>query len=253
MKCIYLAAGYATRLYPLTENFPKPLLEVAGKSILDWLYDDLESGGSIDRHVIVTNHRYVPHFNKWATRHDSEKIVVIDDGTMDNANRLGAVRDITLVLEQDGLDDEVLVVAGDNLLDFSLWQLIEYGREMGTSCVMRYWEDNKARLRKSGVLTLNDNELVTGMVEKPSEPASHWCCPPFYYFKYVDASRFNEGLAAGCGTDAPGSYLAWLCGVSTIHAMQMPGQRHDIGDAESYARAQSDFLVSRTLKQQTTQ
>ena len=129
MKCIYLAAGYATRLYPLTENFPKPLLEVAGKSILDWLYDDLESGGRIDRHVIVTNHRFATHFNDWAARHDSERIVVIDDGTTYNANRLGAVRDIELVLDKDGIDDEVLVVAGDNLLDFSLWRLVEFGRK----------------------------------------------------------------------------------------------------------------------------
>lgn len=241
MKCIYLAAGYATRLYPLTENFPKPLLEVAGKSILDWLYDDLEAGGRIDRHVIVTNHRFASHFNDWAARHDLRRITVIDDGTTDNANRLGAVRDVALALEQDGLDDEVLVVAGDNLLDFSLWRLVEYGRQKGTSCVMRYREEDTARLRKSGVLMVDDNGLVTAMAEKPAEPASHWCCPPFYYFKGADAARVHEGLAAGCGADAPGSYIAWLCTVAPVHAMEMPGRRHDIGDLESYERAQKEF------------
>ena len=241
MKCVFLAAGYATRLYPLTENFPKPLLEVAGKSILDWMLDDLESGGRVDGYVVVTNHRFAGHFATWAAGRAQGRVSVVDDGTSTNETRLGAVRDVALALEQDGLDDEVLVVAGDNLLDFSLWRLVEYGRQKGTSCVMRYREDDTARLRKSGVLTIDDNGLVIAMAEKPAEPASHWCCPPFYYFKRTDAARIREGLAAGCGADAPGSYIAWLCTVAPVHAMEMPGRRHDIGDLASYERAQREF------------
>ena len=241
MKCIFLAAGYATRLYPLTENFPKPLLEVRGKSILDWVMDDLEEYGTIDQYVVVSNHRFAKHFDQWAKRRDAARISVVDDGTMDNEHRLGAVRDMALALAQGGMDDEVLVAAGDNLLDFSLWRLVEYGRAKGTSCVMRYSEPDAARLRKSGVLSIDDAGRVLAMAEKPAEPQSHWCCPPFYYFIRSDAERVNEALAAGCKEDAPGSYISWLCGVSPVHAMEMPGRRHDIGNLESYERAQREY------------
>ena len=241
MKCIFLAAGYATRLYPLTKNFPKPLLEVRGKTILDWVIDDLEAAGTIDEYVVVTNHRFADHFRQWATRREPGRITVVDDATLDNEHRLGAVRDMALALEKGGMDDEVLVAAGDNLLDFSLWRLVEYGRAKGTSCVMRYHEPDEARLRKSGVLEIGDGDRVLSMQEKPAEPASHWCCPPFYYFTGKDAARVSEALAAGCKEDAPGSYISWLCQVAPVHAMEMPGRRHDIGNLESYERAQKEF------------
>ena len=118
MKCLILAAGYATRLYPLTENFPKPLLEVAGKSILDWLIDDMEKTGLVDEYIVISNHKFAYIFEEWAAK--SDKIRVLDDGTTSNDNRLGAVRDIQFAIDQLQLDDDLLVMAGDNLLDFSL-------------------------------------------------------------------------------------------------------------------------------------
>ena len=119
MKCLILAAGYATRLYPLTENFPKPLLKVRDKAILDWLVDDIDTAGLVDEYVVISNHKYAHHFEDWA-KTKSQKITVVDDGTESNETRLGAVRDIQFAIEQLGLDDEMLVIAGDKVLDFSL-------------------------------------------------------------------------------------------------------------------------------------
>ena len=119
MKCLILAAGYATRLRPLTDNFPKPLLEVGGKPILDWILDDLGSSAEVDGYIVVTNHRFASIFEKWADGRP-EKITVVDDGTSTNETRLGAVKDIQFALEATGHKGDLLVIAGDNLLDFSL-------------------------------------------------------------------------------------------------------------------------------------
>ena len=137
MKCLILAAGYATRLYPLTENFPKPLLKVGEKTILDWLLDDIDSAGLADGYIVISNHKYAPHFQDWAASH-SLPITVADDGTSTNETRLGAVRDIQFAIDQLGLDDDLLIIAGDNVLDFSLTAFLRYVREKGTSCVMPF-------------------------------------------------------------------------------------------------------------------
>ena len=125
MKCLILAAGYATRLYPLTKNFPKPLLEVRGKAILDWLTDDI--GDAAEEFIVVSNHKFAGQFRDWAARQISQcgrRIRVLDDGTITNETRLGAVRDIQFAIEALGLREDLLVIAGDNLLDFPLWEFI---------------------------------------------------------------------------------------------------------------------------------
>lgn len=240
MKCIILAAGYATRLYPLTENFPKPLLKAGEKTILDWLIDDIDTLGLVDEYVVISNHKFAHHFDAWA-KEKSQKITVVDDGTESNETRLGAVKDIQFAVEKLGLDDEMLVIAGDNVLDFSLTKFISYAKEKDTSCMMRYYEESEARLKKCGVVTVDDSDLVLDMTEKPECPASHWCCPPFYFYTKEDAKLVEKGIAAGCGTDAPGSYAAWLCKETKVHAMEMPGRRYDIGNLESYEKVQKEY------------
>lgn len=243
MKCIILAAGYATRLYPLTENFPKPLLKIGGKAIVDWLIDDISTSGSIDEFIVISNHKFEPHFSKWAEeRSGSKKITVVDDGTDSNDKRLGAVCDIKFAIERLGLNDDMLIIAGDNVLDFSLTEFIKYATAKGTSCIMRYYEPDKARLHKCGVLDMEgDSDLVKSMEEKPAEPKSHWCCPPFYIYTREDIGLIAEGIASGCGTDAPGSFAAWLSARKHVHAMEMPGNRYDIGDLESYRLVQTAY------------
>ena len=240
MKCLILAAGYATRLYPLTENFPKPLLRVGEKSILDWLLDDLDGSGLIEEYIVISNHRYVRHFEDWATERGG-RIRVLDDGSVSNETRLGAVRDIRFAVEKLGLDGELLVIAGDNLLDFSLTGFLHFAREKGSSAVMCYSEPDTQELRRMGVAEIGPDGLLTGMEEKPDRPKSHWCIPPFYYFAAEDVPRIAEGIEAGCGVDAPGSFLAWLCTVRPVCAWPMPGIRCDIGNLESYRAVQASY------------
>ena len=133
MKCLILAAGYATRLYPLTENYPKPLLKVGSKTILDWLIDDIDSSGRVDGFVVISNHRFAHVFEDWAPA----GVTVVDDGTSSNETRLGAVCDIQFAIDRLALDEDLLVIAGDNVLDFSLCRFIDYAQSKGTSCIMR--------------------------------------------------------------------------------------------------------------------
>ena len=240
MKCLILAAGYATRLYPLTENFPKPLLEVKGKTILDWLIDDIDSSSLVDEYVVISNHKYAHHFEAWA-KTKTQKITVVDDGTSSNETRLGAVKDIQYACDKLSLDDEMLVIAGDNVLDFSLTKFIEYAKEKNASCIMRYYEPDGKRLLKSGVVTVDENDKILKMTEKSPAPETNWCCPPFYFYTKEDARLVGKGIEEGCGTDAPGSYIAWLSTVTPVYAMEMPGKRYDIGNLESYEMVRKEY------------
>ena len=229
MKCIIVAAGYATRLYPLTENFPKPLLEVKGKPILDWLIEDIDD--QIEEFIVVTNHKFYEHFLKWA---QGKKVRVVDDGTSSNETRLGAVRDIRLAAED--VECDCLVMAGDNLLDFSLRGFVDYALDKDTSCVMCHEENELKALQKTAVITMDENDLITSYEEKPQIPKGNHAVPPFYFYKLEDLKRIDEALNDGCAYDAPGSFAAWLSRKVPMHAYRMPGRRYDIGDLESYRK-----------------
>lgn len=237
MKCIILAAGYATRLYPLTENFPKPLLEVKGKNILDWIIDDIEQ--NIDEFIVISNHKFIAYFMKWA-KTKKQKITLIDDGTISNETRLGAVKDIEFALDTLDIDETSLVMAGDNLLDFSLNKFIDYSKAKGTSCIMRYFEPNREQIMKSCELLL-DGDLIIEMNEKPENPRSNLCSPAFYYLVKEDLHRVKDAIQAGVKTDAPGSFISWLVTKTKVHAFQMPGNRYDIGNLESYERIKKEY------------
>ena len=241
MICVALCAGYATRLYPLTENFPKALLEVRGKTILDWLYDDICLSGAVEKFVVVSNHRYIRHFERWAAEKHGAPVEVIDDGTESNETRLGAVRDVDLAVQQLHLDDDLLVIAGDNVLDFSLSRFISYFAEKKTSAIMRYFCDDPARLKKGGVIEPDAHDLILRIEEKPAEPFACWCAPPFYVYAKQDLHFIEEALSSGCGADAPGSFMAWLSKHAPVHAMEMPGKRYDIGNMASYEAVQREY------------
>ena len=231
MKCIILAAGYATRLYPLTENFPKPLLQVGDKTILGWLVDDLAP--LIDEFVIISNHKFAEQFREWA-KTQPQKITVLDDGTSTNETRLGAVKDIQFAAEQLKIKEDCVVMAGDNVLDFSLQGFIQFAQKKGTSCVMCHEEPDLLRQQRTAIITVDKDNRITSYEEKPKEPRGHLAVPPFYYYRAGDLDRIPEALDAGCGYDAPGSFAAWLSSRTLMHAWPMPGKRHDIGDMVSY-------------------
>ena len=234
MKCIILAAGYATRLYPLTENFAKPLLPVGGKPILDWLVEDLSEVA--DEFIVVTNHKFAQHFCLWA---EGRKIRVIDDGTQTNETRLGAVKDIQLAAAD--IDDDVLVMAGDNVLTFSLLPFVAFARKKGTSCVMCHEENSLAKQQRTAIITVDGEWLITSYEEKPKAPKGHLAVPPFYYYRNRDIQRIAEALEDGCGYDAPGSFAAWLSQKVPMHAWKMTGSRYDIGDMQSYTAIKDTY------------
>ena len=254
MKTIVLAAGYATRLYPLTENFPKPLLEIGHSTILGRMLDDIDTIPEIDGHIIVTNHKFAGMFEAWAARRRTPgqaggdaggraggDIRILDDGTSTNETRLGAVRDLILAIETYALDEDLLVVAADNILEFSFRGFVEAFHAKGTSMIMCHHEPEIWRLQRTGVIAVDDEMRVLQMQEKPAEPVSHWSVPPFYIYRKEDLPLIRTALAHGCGADAPGNLAHYLVDRTPIHAWPMPGGRFDIGSLDTYEEAKQKY------------
>ncbi len=257
MKCMILAAGYATRLYPLTENFPKPLLPVGGKTIINRILEDLEQVREITEYVIISNHKFFQQFEEWQKQPEqqnfSRPLTILNDGSVDNEYRLGAAKDIWFAAEKmgiagtddsssaDGSDELIFVAAGDNVLDFSLAGFLNFAAEKGTSCVMCHEEQELKKLQKTAVITLDENSRITSYEEKPQEPKGNLAVPPFYIYRPEDLRRIPEALAEGCSADAPGSFAAWLSAKVPMHAWKMDGKRYDIGNLKSYEEVQKVF------------
>ncbi len=232
MICILLCAGYATRMYPLTENQAKPLLPIKDKTIIDYLIDDLGTKHYIDKYIVVSNHKFIDQFNNWKNTR-KENIELLDDGSTKNENRLGAVKDIEFAIKSEIINDDVLVLAGDNLLDFSLNSFIEFFNKHNKSCIMTYIENDLNKLKKTGVITLDGNKVIT-FEEKPKDPKSNNAVPPFYIFSKEDLELITKGIEDGCSVDAPGMFIEWLCKQVDIYAYLMQGKRIDVGDLETY-------------------
>lgn len=235
MKTIVIAAGYATRLYPLTENFPKPLLKIGDSTILDRLLKDIDGIDDITEHIVVTNHKFAHIFEEWKeTSSYTKPIAVVDDGTESNETRLGAVKDLLLAINENKIDDDILVIAADNVLDFSLRGFVEYAREKGTSCIMCHEEKDIKKLQKTGVITVDKEMKVLTMEEKPEIPKSNWAVPPFYIYRREDLPLIKDCMNHGCGFDAPGNLAKYLSTSITLHAYEMLGKRYDIGTLDAY-------------------
>lgn len=278
MKTIVIAAGYATRLYPLTENFPKPLLEIGKSTILDRMLDDIDTIPEIEEHIVVTNGKFAPIFEKWvsercgagidnpdrcadapgsdvpdapirgaeiitspAPRRSRTPVRILNDGTFTNETRLGAVRDLILALETFNVDEDILVVAADNILDFSLRGFVEAFRQRGTSMLMCYHEPELFKLQRTGVIEVDDDFRVLAMQEKPQEPKSHWAVPPFYIYRKEDLPLIRSAIQNGCGADAPGNLAHFLVDKTTVHAWPMPAGRFDIGSLDTYQEAKKKY------------
>lgn len=246
MISIVLAAGYATRLYPLTENFPKPLLNVGKKTILNWLLDDIDLQPEITGHVIISNHKFIKHFEEWEKNQSySKPVVLLDDGSVDNDHRLGAVRDIQFAVNSLKINDDLLVVAGDNVVDFSFGDFIKFAKRKKTSCVMCHEENNLIKQQKTAIIVKDKNDLITSYEEKPITPKGNLAVPPFYCYLNKDVEKIEEAVSEGCSIDAPGSFAAWLSNKVNVHAWMMTGKRYDIGDIKSYEYVQNVFAENK--------
>ena len=241
MKNIVLAAGYATRLGELTKNFPKPLLKIGNNTILGRMLDDIDAIDDITEHIIVTNHKFAPIFEQWATeQHYSKPITIIDDGTETNDTRLGAVNDLLLVLNTPSMRENpegILVVAADNLLFFSFREFIDFAKQKDTSCIMCHEQPSLEKLQRTGVAELDSNNKVLGIEEKPQNPKSHWAVPPFYIYLKNDLELVRHSIENGCGKDAPGNLAHYMVEHTTMHAWQMTAGRFDIGSVDTYREA----------------
>ena len=272
MKNIVIAAGYATRLGELTRNFPKPLLKIGQNTILGRMLDDIDQIPDIDEHIIITNHKFAHIFEDWVKTNTNltnqtnflssssegaaikqglknssnssnscsnykKPITVVDDGTETNETRLGAVCDLLFAMDKLSIDDDMLVVAADNLLFFSFQEFVDFAKEKGTSCIMCHEQPSIEKLQRTGVVELDDNFKVLGMEEKPQVPKSHWAVPPFYIYMKKDLDLVRHSVENGCGKDAPGNLAHYMVEHTTMHAWPMSAGRFDIGSLDTYYEA----------------
>ena len=242
MKNIVIAAGYATRLGELTKNFPKPLLKIGQKSILDRMLDDIDRIPEIDEHIIITNHKFAHHFEAWKqTVRYTKPITIVDDGTETNETRLGAVCDLLFAIEKLNINDDMLVVAADNILFFSFQEFVGFAKAKGTSCIMCHEQPELAKLQRTGVVVLDENDKVLNMEEKPAEPKSQWAVPPFYIYLQKDLDIVKRSVENGCGKDAPGNLAHYMVDNTEMYAWKMTAGRFDIGSLDTYYEACEKF------------
>lgn len=238
MKNIVIAAGYATRLGELTKNFPKPLLKIGQNTILGRMLDDIDQIPDIDEHIIITNHKFAYIFEEWAAEVKYQKpITIVDDGTETNDTRLGAVCDLLFAMDKLHINDDLLVVAADNLLFFSFSEFVDFAKAKGTSCIMCHEQPSIEKLQRTGVVELDAENRVLGMEEKPQQPKSHWAVPPFYIYLKKDLDLMRHSVENGCGKDAPGNLAHYMVDRTTMHAWPMSAGRFDIGSLDTYYAA----------------
>lgn len=219
MKNIVIAAGYATRLGELTKNFPKPLLQIGDSTILGRMLDDIDTIPEIDEHIIITNHKFAHIFEERAKGLNyQKKVTIVDDGTETNDTRLGVVCDPLYSIDKLNIDDDMLVVAADNILFFSFQEFLDFAKAKQTSCIMCHEQPSIEKLQRIGVVVLDSENKVLNMVEKPQEPKSTWAVPPFYIYLKKDMQLVKESVANGCGKDAPGNLAHYMVDNTTMHA-----------------------------------
>ena len=241
MKALILAAGYATRLRPLTDSIPKQLLPVGGRPMVDWILDRIEETNADEIHL-VTNARFADAFERWAQDKD---VRVHNDGTNSNEDRLGAIGDIQFV----GLDDDLLVIAGDNLFDYSLADYESYWRERDGSCVAVIDVGDPELAKKYGIVDVDENDRIIGFVEKPPDPPTTLCATATYFFDRGHVRMIATYLEEGNPPDQPGNYIAWLHERVSVYAYRLPGEWYDIGDRAQLLEADNRMRRRRGLAQ----
>ena len=246
MKNIVIAAGYATRLGELTKNFPKPLLKIGESTILGRMLDDIDNIPDIDEHIIITNHKFAHIFEDWASGlHYSKPVTIVDDGTETNETRLGAVCDLLYAMDKLKIDDDMLVVAADNLLFFSFSEFVAFAKKKGTSCIMCHEQPSIEKLQRTGVVVLDEDNRVLNMEEKPQVPKSTWAVPPFYIYLRKDLDLVRHSVENGCGKDAPGNLAHYMVDNTVMHAWPMSAGRFDIGSLDTYYEACEKYGIKK--------
>lgn len=235
MKAIVLSAGYATRLYPLTKDTPKGLLPIGKKSILDFITDQIETVPEIDEMFIISNHKFYTNFFEWSQKRETRlKISVLDDGTTDDSNKLGAIGDIRFTIQNGKIDEDVLIVAGDNFFTFPLNDYIEFYRQKKCDSILVTEMDSLDDLRRMANAILDENGKVLALEEKPQNPKSNCAVFASYIYRQDTLPLIGQYLEEGNNPDAPGFFPSWLYTRKPVYAYKFQGECYDIGTHDSY-------------------
>lgn len=242
MKALILVAGYATRLYPLTLNTPKPLLEVGGKKIINYIVEQINTVADIDEIYVVSNHKFAEHFEKWARELNNPiPISVLDDGTSTEETRRGAIGDIKFTIDEKGIDDDLMIIAGDTLFTFALKEYFDFFKAKQDDCVVVREFNDPERLKQFGVVLVDENGVIVNFEEKPAQPKSNLVAFAAYIYKRDTVPMISTYLKEGNKPDAPGNFLAWLYTRKPVYAYVMNGECYDIGTHKSLEEANEIF------------
>jgi glucose-1-phosphate thymidylyltransferase len=246
MNVLILAAGYATRLYPLTEKKAKPLLDVAGKPMMEWVIDNLAPIDGIEKVYVVTNNKFAADFQAWAdgyhAAHPKLTFEIINDGSTSDADKLGAIGDINLVISRAGLTNSgLIVVAGDNLFSESLQDFGRFCQERNQPVLGVYDVGSTQEAKKYGVVAVDSAGVITSFEEKPAEPKSTLIGIALYYYPKETVSMFATYIAAGNNPDQPGRFVQWLYQRAPVATWEVPGTWFDVGSKETLEEANRIF------------
>lgn len=242
MKALILAGGYATRLYPLTKDTPKPLLKLKNKAIIDYIVDQVDKVGDVDKVFVVSNNKFYDQFEDWVIPKSKEfpgRYKIINDGSNNVEDRLGAIGDLNLTINSGLIDDDLLVVAGDNLFDFNLNDFVHFGyskRPYHSVCL--YLPTSKEiNLTQYGIAHMNSESQVTHFEEKPQQPKSNLISTCIYFIPKEKLHFVNDYLQKGHYHDTPGSYISWLAQHDKVYGRIFDGMWYDLGDFDSISKA----------------
>jgi glucose-1-phosphate thymidylyltransferase len=250
MKGLILGAGYGVRLYPLTKNTPKPLLPIAGRPVIEWTLDHLMAIPELDEIYVVVNQQFYENYQRWLNNYQKtghkKKIILCNDGTTSNDNRLGAVGDIQLVIKQQNIHDDLLIIAGDNLFDFNLKEFVKFQKTHGSVIGLKNMIGlDKTLISQYSVVTLDEKkQQVINFEEKPPLPQSTLIAICLYIFAAKELGALEEYIEQGFNKDAPGYYIQWLYKKITLYGYALKGSWFDIGDIDSYKKADDYYLKS---------
>lgn len=241
MKVIILAAGYGTRMGEISKNKPKPLLEINKKPILEHILDKLSILPQIEQYYIISNGKFFYQFRDWHmdfmnNRNGHIHLKVVNDESMSNETRLGAIGDLNFLLNAHPIEDDVLITAGDNLYEFDLKKFYNFFKEKDDDCICALPIQDEAKLKRTGVIQLDENARVIDFEEKPENPKSNLGSPPLYLLKQSTLPLIKTYLEEGNNQDAPGNFIKWLHHYKPVFAYRAEGTRYDVGNLETFKK-----------------